>query len=499
MFFRKTLLITFVLSLLQGCMTQYGQKSAFGGYSDKQLDRTTYYIKYDSAEMTGLFSAFSDLMPLWNRRATELCESKDFYSRVNSKRIDAYGRDSDLGNLYLTGYAYCNTSIIDTREQSPDNAFLAYKQLSESILSYAENDLLWGHLAFERYDQLELEVSTKFEYFKKGVLSERGLLEALNTFSRLDTDSERLISQWISTKPSSVIALYARALYYHHYSWLLRGSTGWGDVTDKQREGFFKYRDFAIKDLIAALEIQPEFCLLYSLKIQVFKGKKRHENRIYDVFEDGLKYCSDSQLLYSSYLATLLPRWGGSIDKMQSFIEKSTERAKGLSSLSALLLLEEGDQLLFNKKTKQALKKYEKAIKLDDHPLIYHQIGISQEALEQYVDAVGSYSSAALLSPFGNKAYEGLVRTLLKQGRIIDALSASVYLTGVNTQNPYYSEMLGDLLYDIRRYDDALINYERAVILNEDNGLFRHKVRKAKYQISVRKQQKDETQPDLSI
>jgi tetratricopeptide (TPR) repeat protein len=184
---------------------------------------------------------------------------------------------------------------------------------------------------------------------------------------------------------------------------------------------------------------------------------------------------------------------------MQSFIEKSTERAKGLSSLSALLLLEEGDQLLFNKKTKQALKKYEKAIKLDDHPLIYHQIGISQEALEQYVDAVGSYSSAALLSPFGNKAYEGLVRTLLKQGRIIDALSASVYLTGVNTQNPYYSEMLGDLLYDIRRYDDALINYERAVILNEDNGLFRHKVRKAKYQISVRKQQKDETQPDLSI
>ena len=172
---------------------------------------------------------------------------------------------------------------------------------------------------------------------------------------------------------------------------------------------------------------------------------------------------------------------------MRSFIDSSINQHGTLRVLEALYLAEEGDQFLFKKKYKLALEKYNEAIKIGPFASVYNRRGQAFVELGQYVDAIDSYGTAVTLSPYYDSAYEGLTRTFLKQGDYLGALKASAYLTAVNSENPEYFEIQGDLFYSIRRYDDALVSYRKAAVLSSRKAKYLHKIKLAEYQIDVRK------------
>ena len=78
------------------------------------------------------------------------------------------------------------------------------------------------------------------------------------------------------------------------------------------------------------------------------------------------------------------------------------------------------------------------------------------------------------------------MRNFIKQGNFVAALKNTNYLLAINSLNPRYYVLQGNLLYMMRRYKDALVRYKQAAYLSSNKSLHRHKIRMAEFQIEVR-------------
>jgi tetratricopeptide (TPR) repeat protein len=472
-----------IVSMLGGCAAQYGPKGINGGYSDKKINQTTYFIRYDGASLAGALASEEGLSTLWNRRAKELCGGEDFYKDTRTIRIDGYGNESSMGTPAMYGMVYCNNKFIDTRSQNPDENFTQYINLPYDVFEYKEITPLWNLLIDDKYQELQNVIDDLIIQ-----LNESEISGILNTFSRINPVAEKHLTQWIDSEPDSFIALYSRSLFYHHYSWFKRGSRLWKDVTEEQRAGLKKYRDLAVSDLDKTLSLNPKFCPAHALKLQIYTSIKSAKGAAFEeIYRAAESECPESMAVREAYLRYLLPRWSGSNEKMANFINKSKNDSELFKALEALYLAEEGDQYLFKDKFDQALEKYNKALVIGRFSQIYTNRALVLENLSRFVDSVKDLEDAINLTPYNDTAYERLTRVLLKQNNYVGALIASSYLTTMNNQSPKNFEIKGNIFYSMRRYEDALVSYKKAAILSSDEAVYLHKVKMAEYQISVRK------------
>lgn len=187
------------------------------------------------------------------------------------------------------------------------------------------------------------------------------------------------------------------------------------------------------------------------------------------------------------------------MDRMKQLIDSAAAKYPELASLQAMYLTEQGDQFLFKQQYEEALNKYNEALAEGEFSFVYHQRAMVLEELGRYVEASASYKNSIALSPYYTSSYEGLGRTLLKQNDFFGALLAASILTQLNNQNAQYFSIQGDLLYRIRRYQDALIDYKKASLLSPGNAYIKHKVRMAEFQLDVRKNDDDSKAVGTSI
>ena len=124
---------------------------------------------------------------------------------------------------------------------------------------------------------------------------------------------------------------------------------------------------------------------------------------------------------------------------------------------------------------------------------VYSWRGQIYENLDQVVSAIENYSTATKMAPYSNSAYQGLTRTLVRQGNLTGAAIAASYLLAMNSQEPRNHATLGNLLYEMRRYYDAAVSYQRALQLAPANeAYYKHLLRKAKFQMEVRLEKPNE-------
>ena len=488
--------IVFVSAVfLSGCMSHYGPKGLNGGYTDKRLDPTSYFIRYDSSPFAGVMADTAQLMGLWDKRAQELCGSEDFFKDSKVLRIDDSGRENALASPSVYGTVYCNNKFIDTRKQNHEENYFQYINLPKKLISFRDVSPLWGLLVSKKYRELHDELDKL-----QTVLNVRELAGVLETFSRINPEAELNFEEWINKYPDSFIARYARALYYHHLSWFKRGSGFWKDLTKEQKAGLFKYQKLARIDLDKSLELNFEFCPSHSLRLHVHTAVLETDGVVFEnYFSEATSVCPESVPIYQAYLRNLLPRWGGSKVKMMNFIEVSKLKNEKFGVLEALYLAEEGDQLLYEDKIDQALKKYDKALEQGQFASIYQQRAEVLESLGRYIEASDAYQAAISLSPYYVAAYEGMTRMYLKTNNPIGALVASSYLTAMNNQDNKNFEIRGNIFYLVRRYEDALESYTHALELSSDNARLKHMIRMTEFQLSVRENDKSSLERDLAI
>lgn len=491
-------LIAFALTaLLSGCATQYGPKGFNGGYSDEKIDSTSYYIRYDGPPLPGLLVKTEEIARQWERRANELCGSDDYYKETKSVRLDQYGRQDDLiGIPSVMGIVYCNNKFVDTRNKDREESFRRFIELPDEALAYKDVSPLWGLLINGKYSDLEKELNRL-----RAVLSDEELDLALETFSRVIPEAEQNLNEWIAHFPESFWAYYARASYYHSYSWFERSNQTWDKVTEKQKASFFKYQSLAVQNLAQTLELNPQFCSSHALGLTIHTAVAESKGAIYDTFlEEALGVCPEFMGVRVAHLRNLLPRWHGSLEKMRLFINTSREANNRFDVLEALYVMEEADQFLFNGEDEKAAEKYSQAAELGTFSGIFLGRAEAYDNLERYVDAIDDLQVALNLSPYRASTYYHLITLLSKSNKLLEALIASSYYIAMNNQHPSIYEGRGNILYEMRRYHDALLNYQFALDRSpEKKAKLRHKIRMTEFQIEVRKGEEKAMPADIPI
>lgn len=497
----KQLGLTVFLLCLTGCSTPYGPVKGMGsgGYTDKPLDATSYFIRYQLSQQDSMLGSTDVLNPLWKKRASELCGSNDYYYETTFKQVDDQGNESRTAAPSLFGVAYCNNKIQDTRLKAPDAEYQHLQNIPPEAFAIKEANPLWDYLSNAQFDKLESALSSIQNDEAKNRVPQRTFIYQTESLIRLAPSTESLLNAWINAKPQSAFAHTMRASYFIEYGWHKRGNSYWQQVPQQAKDEFSLLIKKAHNDIETAITQKPDLCEAHRLRLEVAKtGVAGHSQKLSAIFDASAKTCPDYLPLYTTYLRVLYPQWGGSYDQMKAFVETNIQRPT-IKPLKGWLHAYDADVSMRKGNLDDALSHYAEALAYFASPQFYSEKALVLEKQERYVESLDNYRKAADIAPYSAKNYEGLSRALAKQSKYLDALLASYYVSRSNTFTaaPYYFQ--GHVFYEMRRYQDALMSYDSALVLEPENAFLMHRKRAAQYQIDIREKEHQETSVKTAI
>ncbi len=143
------------------------------------------------------------------------------------------------------------------------------------------------------------------------------------------------VDAWVKADMSDTVPLLVRAQYELDIAWARRG-TNYRHVTSKPDLDFFDdVIERANSDIDAALARSDANPYYYALKLRILYslGAQQASKA---VFADAIKKYPSYYSLYSIALATLQPKWGGSVQAMREFVEAYAGQAASTSPLKML-------------------------------------------------------------------------------------------------------------------------------------------------------------------
>lgn len=222
--------------------------------------------------------------------------------KVRKARIKELGLDE----RYETAYLYDNTRY----------------------LLYTEKD----------FDTVETQLASNFATANEPLKAHRyhGLIASMGNFY-YGEDPEVLLSvldAWVKAKPDSHYARLVRGKYYTDYAWYFRGTGYAHTVSGRSWEQFGRYLEASKNDLDMAHELNPKDPEASVGLITIAGGGGGLSMREYyerAISINPLHYGARRKVLHF-----LRPRWGGSIEAMEAFVEESETAAKDFPLLRML-------------------------------------------------------------------------------------------------------------------------------------------------------------------
>lgn len=179
------------------------------------------------------------------------------------------------------------------------------------------------------YRSLEQSLSAVQQEFEAGRLKELELGQAFEPFAALmDAQALQSLRDWAAQSPDSYVAHLALGLSYRVQGSDARGRKFWDDTTPQQRQGMLQNFAMAESELrrSIALTAKPYLSLLNLMSIAAQMGDRPVLNATLVMANEALLDNRKARLQYARFL---LPRWGGSYDKLDAFVAQS--RAQGVA------------------------------------------------------------------------------------------------------------------------------------------------------------------------
>ncbi|MES2070169.1 MAG: DUF4034 domain-containing protein [Pseudomonadota bacterium] len=223
-------------------------------------------------------------------------------------------------------------------------------------------------------EMVERYFSTLQEKFESGKASEYELLDAYKVFYQAEDRSGPHLNNWIKAYPKSASAYLARGVYYRKLGEHRRGTDYVSKVSGESLVYMDQMFGLSKTDLETSLRLNPRFYLaaLHLLNIAQYEGDEFAARKYLDL---GNSLLPANFIVRARYLIHLTPRWGGSYDAMDRFINEC--RTQGVSNERIDLL---------------------KAIKLND-------LGFVAEEKKQYIKARSAYEDALNFSISGGPRF----------------------------------------------------------------------------------------------
>lgn len=146
-------------------------------------------------------------------------------------------------------------------------------------------------------------------------------------------DGER-IAVWRSAVPGSVFADFAEARWKYAAAWNARGAGYAGSVSEEAWELFGKYLGEADAILLAAKQGLMDTPLWYQLQLAIALDTTRVRADRDEVFREAVKRWPVYYDFYTARMSRLTPRWGGSWEEIEAFIDYWSQQQQALEGKS---------------------------------------------------------------------------------------------------------------------------------------------------------------------
>ncbi|MCB0358285.1 MAG: tetratricopeptide repeat protein [Bdellovibrionales bacterium] len=244
-----------------------------------------------------------------------------------------------------------------------------------------------------RYDDLERELGGYEKAFRANPAAEEDYVLSGETFALNDPALDAATTGWITAKPESAWAHYARGSYLVAEGWRRRGGKWIHLTSGRQLRGMEVQFAAAEKELARAVALggPVELAVIKLQNIQTVLPDADKERERYDQSLRLNPYSFQARFVR---LNQLRPRWGGDYGKMQELIDDAQKYADKHPRLRELAGVIERDQasLLWDKKRyREALPLLNTAVAKGDHYLAYRDRAWLQSKLGDVQRAIADY------------------------------------------------------------------------------------------------------------
>lgn len=322
----------------------------------------------------------------------------------------------------------------------------------------------------KRYAELQRRMDGYLQAYVAGTSSDEELFYQFGAFDRWGPFLTPVVQEWVAQFPKSFAAHQAMALHLASVAWQTRGGGLANETSDKQMESFHVQlaaaRDWAAR----AATLHPKPVLAYQQLLVTSKAARPptrvwpygvsraidallNRSRAVDVGSDakellgaGLRVQPDSVVLRHAYIATLAPRWGGSLEALEDYAKASSHPGLSpdrMASVAYEARLTVAADFYFREDFEQAAKHYQAATqfcKLNQPFLEVAAIRLHQARFADALQAADSALAMVPLSPAGRRARALALRGLGRHGKAFAALLELA------------PEGYGDVLYLIGEY-----------------------------------------------
>jgi len=245
-----------------------------------------------------------------------------------------------------------------------------------------------------------------------------------------DTSLEEPLARWSRERPTSAPAHLARAVYLQGQAWVARGAAYARNTPQQSLERMNTLLAEAKACVDSALALTPQSAEAYLVLLYITKASGDSAlSRRY--LTKGLEDIPGSFALRRQYLRNLVPRWGGSYDAMRGIADEALGMADSNPRLRALpgyITLDSAEVLELTEREREAMAAYGRAIGYGDE-MQFHlergellvRVGRAREALPDLDFAVAAAPGAA--APY---LWRGMARERLKQDALVDYQRAVV-------------------------------------------------------------------------
>ncbi len=200
-------------------------------------------------------------------------------------------------------------------------------------------------------------------------------------------------------------------------------------------------------------------------------------------------------------MQSLLPRWGGSLEKMSSFIDEAKPYYSGNPALRVLegrIAIEKGYQSCKEKDFACFLDSYKEALTYGAHPSFLWGRGMNLYNLKEYGPALADFDALLDGDPFHHSALYMRAKCKIRMKRYAEAHADIERYIRDYYANERILALRGRVYYKQGEYALALQDYRSAAALNPQNENYPKKIKKIEKKIKKSAVKKEETREDDS-
>ena len=224
-------------------------------------------------------------------------------------------------------------------------------------------------LAEDDYVDLEINLDKAIGDYKQGRITDIDLRDLFFVFEDTKPELAQRYDRWWAQYPKSYAAHLARGIYFRSVAGERRGDDYFSQTPASKIDAMEEMLGQAFVELQTSLSLDDKPILSYMYLISV--GKHERGGRyLRQVLDDSLKVDPKNFIVRRTYLRTLRPRWGGSMQAMLDFVQEC--RAAGLppaqiSDLEGLVEEELGWEAEDGQQFDDAILHYANAVRVFPH------------------------------------------------------------------------------------------------------------------------------------